>query len=89
MIQLPEGVNGEYKSEYKTICDIGKERIIRAGEKIKRENKDKERIEDLDIGFKVFKLDSSNINKWDLKDGEDIETKLYEMTENIKEGNTS
>lgn len=88
MIQLPEGVNGEYKSEYKTICDIGKERIIRAGEKIKRENKDKERIEDLDIGFKVFKLDSSNINKWDLKDGEDIETKLYEMTENIKEGRT-
>lgn len=88
MIQLPEGVNGEYKSEYKTICDIGKERIIRAGEKIKRENKDKERIEDLDIGFKVFKLDSSNINKWDLKDGEDIETNLYEMTENIKEGRT-
>lgn len=89
MVQLPEVFdkkNIAFKKGYRTICEIGKERIRRAGEKIKQENKDKEGIENLDIGFKVFKLDSSNINKWDLKDGEDIERKLYEMTENIKEG---
>ena len=91
MVQLPEVLDAKseaYKYGYRTICEIGKERIRRAGEKIKQENKNKEGIEDLDIGFKVFKLDSSNINKWDLKDGEDIERKLYEMTENIKEGRT-
>lgn len=46
------------------ICEIGKERIRRAGEKILEENKDKEGIENLDIGFKVFKLDDSNFNEW-------------------------
>ena len=44
-----------------TICEIGKERIRRAGAKIKEENKDKERIEYLDIGFRVLKLDSTNM----------------------------
>lgn len=91
MVQIPELTDNTSKANkagYKNICEIGKERIRRAGEKIKQENKDKEGIENLDIGFKVFKLDSSNINKWDLKDGEDIERKLYEMTENIKEGRT-
>lgn len=47
------------------LTEIGKERIRRAGEKIKEENKDKEGIENLDVGFKVFKLDSSNLVKWD------------------------
>ena len=67
-VQLPEktAVDSEaYKAGYKTICEIGKERIRRAGKKIKEENKDKEGIENLDIGFKVFKLDSSNLVKWD------------------------
>ena len=67
-VQLPEKTDGQseaYKAGYKTICEIGKERIRRAGEKIKEENKDKEGIENLDIGFKVFKLDSSNLVKWD------------------------
>lgn len=79
VVQIPECVNS---NRYKNICEIGKERIKKSGEKIKDDQGD------LDIGFKVFKLDSSNINKWDLKDGEDIERKLYEMTENIKEGRT-
>ena len=87
LVQLQQQIENGL-GEYKTICELGKERIRRAGEKIKEENNDKEGIENLDIGFKVFKLDSSNINKWDLKDGEDIERKLYEMTENIKEGRT-
>ncbi|MFQ9297675.1 MAG: site-specific DNA-methyltransferase [Clostridia bacterium] len=60
MVQLPELTDEKseaYKAGYKNICEIGKERIRRAGEKIVSENKDKEGIEDLDIGFKVFKLD--------------------------------
>lgn len=64
MVQLPEKTeeNSEaYKSGYKNICEIGKERIRRAGDKIV-ENSSRT---DLDIGFKVFKLDSSNLEKWD------------------------
>ena len=60
MVQLPELTDEKseaYKAGYKNICEIGKERIRRAGDKIVSENKDKEGIEDLDIGFKVFKLD--------------------------------
>ncbi|MCZ8297753.1 MAG: site-specific DNA-methyltransferase [Flavobacterium sp.] len=48
-----------------TIAEITKERIRRAGEKIKQDFKDKEGIEKLDVGFKAFKLDSSNIVAWD------------------------
>ncbi|EIA18327.1 site-specific DNA-methyltransferase [Clostridium perfringens] len=66
MVQLPELCNEKseaYKNSYKNICEIGKERIRRAGEKIKEENKDKEGIENLDIGFKVFKVSDTNI-RW-------------------------
>lgn len=83
MIQIPEGIIN--KSGYKNICEIGKERIRRAGEKIKEENKDKEGIEDLDVGFKVFKLDSSNINRWDSSYEQDLEHNLLSSVDNIKE----
>jgi DNA methylase N-4/N-6 len=46
------------------LCEIGKERIRRAGEKVKAECADAERAAALDVGFKVFKLDSSNLQKW-------------------------
>ena len=62
MVQLPEPTDKKSeanKAEYKNICEIGKERIRRAGEKILKDNKDKEGIENLDIGFKVFKLKRS------------------------------
>ena len=65
MVQLPESTDEKseaYKEGYKNICEIGKERIRRAGDKIKAEAGDK--AKDLDIGFKVFKLDSSNLQKW-------------------------
>lgn len=68
MVQLPEETDEKseaYKNGYKNICEIGKERIRRAGQKILDENKDKDGIEDLDIGFKVFKLDTTNIKEWD------------------------
>ena len=67
MVQLPEPTDETseaYKAGYKTIADIGRERIRRAGEKILEDNKDKEGIEELDIGFKSFKLDTSNIKEW-------------------------
>ena len=59
LVQLPEctDTNSEaYKAGYKNICEIGKKRIIKAGDKIVLGNKDKKGIENLDIGFKVFKL---------------------------------
>ena len=65
MVQLPEKTDEKseaYKAGYSTICEIGKERIRRAGKKVKEENADKEGIDKLDIGFRVLKLDSSNMN---------------------------
>jgi len=90
MVQLPEPTdeNSEaYKAGYKNICDIGKERIRRAGEKIKEEYKDKENIENLDIGFKVFKLDTSNIRKWQ-PDYDNLEQSLMEYIDNFVDGRT-
>ena len=87
-IQLPEFVseNSEaFKANYKTITEIGKERIRRAGKKIAEENPDK--AKDLDLGFKVFKLDSSNIKGWD-GNPEDLETSLFDAQENIKADRT-
>ncbi|QGG48036.1 site-specific DNA-methyltransferase [Heliorestis convoluta] len=66
MVQLPEPCDEKseaYKAGYKNICEIGKERIRRAGEKILEENKDKAGIENLDIGFKVFRTADTNI-RW-------------------------
>ena len=77
MIQLPELCNEKseaYKAGYKNICDIGEERIRRAGEQIKSEWEKEHPSDGLfgseehfttDIGFKVFKLDSTNVNEWD------------------------
>lgn len=91
MIQLPEMTKNDSdakKNGYENICEIGKERIRRAGDMIVNENKDKEGIEDLDIGFKVFKLDSSNIKEWD---GyyENLEEVLEGRKDIIKNGRTN
>ena len=64
MVQLPEEC-AEKSEEYKNICELGKERVRRAGEKILEDNKDKD-LSSLDIGFKTFKVDSSNFNEWDI-----------------------
>ena len=61
-VQLPELCDEKseaYKAGYKNICEIGKERIRRAGQKISQQNST------VDTGFKVFKLDTSNLVKWD------------------------
>ena len=62
MVQLPEACDEKseaFKAGYKTIAEISKERIRRAGVKIKKENPDA--AENLDTGFRVFKIDSSNM----------------------------
>lgn len=90
MVQLPEPIDEEdevYGTSYANICEIGKERIRRAGEKIKAEYKDKENIENLDIGFKVFKLDTSNIRKWQ-PDYDNLEQSLLNYIDNFVEGRT-
>ena len=90
MVQLPEPTDEKdeaYKAGYMNISEIGKERIRRAGEKIKEENKGKENIENLDIGFKVLKLDTSNIRKWQPDYG-NLEQSLLDYVDNYVEGRT-
>lgn len=125
-VQLPEKTDEQseaYKAGYKTICEIGKERIRRAGEKIKadllesgpsdRKNLQKikegatmaadahwegdpeyqrqaqEMAENLDIGFKVFKLDSSNLVKWNntpTTDEEEVKKRIQQSLFYLVEG---
>ena len=64
MVQFPEVVEADSKASiegYQNIAEISKERIRRAGQKILADNQDKEGIEDLDIGFRVLKIDSTNM----------------------------
>ncbi len=89
-IQIPEKLEEKVivnDVEYSNISDITKERIRRAGDKIRADNPDKD-LSNLDIGFKVFKLDSSNIKEWD-SDFENLEQNLIDATENIKEDRSS
>jgi len=88
MVQLPEPTDEKseaYKAGYMNICEIGKERIRRAGEKIKEE-KGLEAL-NLDVGFKVLKLDTSNIRKWQ-PDYNDLEQSLMDYIDNYVEGRT-
>ena len=77
LVQLPEVCDEKseaYKAGYKNICEIGKERIRRAGKKILEENAQVSMEEDkppLDVGFRVFKLDTSNLKTWDATPIED------------------
>jgi len=91
MVQLPEPCAEDTeaaKAGYKNICEIGKERIRRAGERIKEENKDKEGIENLDIGFRVLKLDSTNMKDIYYAAGEYTQDLLAGMEDNIKDDRT-
>lgn len=86
MVQLPELCDEKseaYKAGYKTICDIGEERIRRAGAKIKEENP--LTTLNLDTGFKVFRLDSTNIVPWNNAEKLD-EMRLYDYAKTIKDG---
>ena len=103
MVQLPEATDESseaYKAGYKSICEIGKERIRRAGKKILEEQQKKQVDEglfagastgsaasSLDIGFRVLKLDSSNMEDVYYRPEESSEHTLFE--DNIKPGRTS
>ncbi|CAB1255076.1 Type III restriction-modification system methylation subunit [Ruminococcaceae bacterium BL-6] len=91
MVQLPEETDEKseaYKAGYKNICEIGKERIRRAGKKIMEDNKDKSGIKNLDIGFRVLKCDSGNM-KDVYYSPSDYEPSLFSsLTDNIKEDRT-
>lgn len=89
MVQLPEVCDEKseaYKAGYKNICEIGKERIRRAGEKIKANNP--LTTQDLDIGFRVFKVDSSNMNDVYYSAGEYSQDMLTNLEDNIKPDRT-
>ena len=84
-VQLPEVCDEKseaYKAGYKNICEIGKERIRRAGAKILEEKGGQieigeEEKKPLDIGFKVFKLDTSNLKTWDSTPLNDTQIDLF------------
>ena len=89
MVQLPEPCDEQseaYKAGYKNICEIGKERIRRAGEKIKEENP--LTTQDLDIGFRVLKLDDSNMKDVYYAADDYEQQALAGMISNIKEDRT-
>jgi len=84
MVQLPERIEEDteaYSEGYHTIAEISKERIRRAAKKIQNDNPDFEG----DLGFKVFKLDSSNIRAWN-PDTTDLEKSLLDHAEHLIEG---
>ena len=85
MVQLPEKAaedSATYKAGYKTICDVGKERIRRAGAKIKEENP--LTTADLDTGFRVLKLADSNMNDVYYSAGEYTQGMLSMLESNVK-----
>lgn len=88
MVQLPElcaEKSEAYKVGFSNICEIGKERIRRAGEKIKAEHPDA----NIDTGFRVFKLDSSNMTDVFYSANDYKQETLDGMISNIKEDRTS
>ena len=89
MVQLPESVSEDSaaaKMGLKNICEIGKERIRRAGQKIKEANP--LLVDGLDIGFRVFKLDDSNMNDVYYSAGEYTQDLLNMLESNVKPDRT-
>jgi adenine-specific DNA-methyltransferase len=90
MVQLPELVDEKsetYKAGYANICEIGKERIRLSRKKVIEENKDKIDVDKLDLGFKVFKLDDTNLKVWD-EESLNLEKSLLDFVEPVKENRT-
>ena len=89
MVQLPEKTaekSEAYKAGYKNICEIGKERIRRAGKKIKDENP--LTTTDLDTGFRVLRLDSSNMKEVFYKPEEFDQENIALFADNVKADRT-
>lgn len=89
MVQLPEETDEKseaYKAGYKNICEIGKERIRRAGKKILEEHP--ELAGKLDTGFRVLKVDSTNMQDVYYHPAEYAQTELFALADNIKPDRT-
>ena len=88
MVQLPEEVSDKKKDQgYKNICEIGKERIRRAGAKIKADSP--LTTQNLDTGFRVLKLDSSNMKEVFYSPKETSQLELFTLVDNVKDDRTS
>ena len=94
MVQLPENANEKKETGYKNICEIGKERIRRAGEKILKEQLANNNStlnspnSKLDIGFRVLKLDSTNMKDVYYAPSDYDQDFLHQMESNIKDDRT-
>ncbi len=90
MVQLPEQTDEKseaYKAGYKNICEIGKERIRRAGKKIKEDSP--LTTQDLDTGFRVLRLDSTNMEDVYYAPQDLSQANLFNQVDNVKDGRTS
>ena len=88
LVQIPEEISEKKKAQgYKTICEIGKERIRRAGKKIKEENP--LTTQNLDTGFRVLKLDSSNMQEVYYSPADTTQSNIFNLVDNFKEDRTS
>ena len=101
MVQLPEPTDESseaFKAGYKNICEIGKERIRRAGKKIKEQltvdsgqlklGEEEKENRKLDTGFRVFRLDKSNFNIWQGENVENLQQALFSHVEHIDKTST-
>ena len=89
MVQLPERTDEKseaFKAGYKNICEIGKERIRRAGKKIKKESP--LTTQDLDTGFRVLKLDSTNMQDIYYSPKDISQADLFSQVDNVKPDRT-
>ena len=88
LVQLPEEVSDTKKDQgYKNICEIGKERIRRAGKKIKEESP--LTTQNLDTGFRVLKLDSTNMEDIYYSPSDINQANLFSLVDNVKPDRTS
>ena len=87
LVQIPEEISEKKKAQgYKTICEIGKERIRRAGKKIKEDNP--LTTQNLDTGFRVLKLDSSNMQDVYYSPADTTQSNIFNLVDNVKEDRT-
>ncbi len=92
MVQLPEVTDEKseaHKAGYETIAEISKERIRRAGQKIVADNADKDGIENLDIGFRVLKIDDTNMKEVYYTPDKYSQDMLGKLESNIKDDRTA
>ena len=83
MVQIPEPVDNKYGN----LCEVGKERIRRAGKKIKADSP--LTTQDLDTGFRVLKLDSSNMKEVYYTPAKIVQGELFEQVDNVKSDRTA